>query len=209
MIFDYDGTIVDTLEFHARSIGGIIEDCGGKKELEVLRTYVGKSILYFFEKTLPQEKHGEATEKIAEMYLDIPQKYWDVVSIIENAKETLEKLREKGIKIALVTNSHWNLVEASLKYFELEEYFDWVMPTDEKGYNKEERLNKLMDITQIDPKEILYVGDGPGDIIDSKKVGIDVALIINETSWFKEDEAFLEKWQPTYIIEDIGEILEF
>ena len=109
----------------------------------------------------------------------------------------------------MVTNSHWNLVEASLKYFELEEYFDWVMPTDEKGYNKEERLNKLMDITQIDPKEILYVGDGPGDIIDSKKVGIDVALIINETSWFKEDEAFLEKWQPTYIIEDIGEILEF
>lgn len=53
------------------------------------------------------------------------------MKLIEYVKETLDELKMQGVRIALITNSHRDLISASLAYFQLDSYFDWVLAAGE------------------------------------------------------------------------------
>lgn len=65
------------------------------------------------------------------------------MKLIEYVKETLDELKMQGVRIALITNSHRDLISASLAYFQLDSYFDWVLAAGDVMLSKEERLGRI------------------------------------------------------------------
>ena len=138
--FDYDGTLVDTFRFHVNTIGRIVRECGACASKEEIARLVGIPLDAIFEQTLPKGKNEEALLKLKKLYKNILPSDWQNMKLIEYVKETLDELKMQGVRIALITNSHRDLISASLAYFQLDSYFDWVLAAGDVMLSKEERF---------------------------------------------------------------------
>ena len=185
--FDYDGTLVDTFRFHVNTIGRIVRECGACASKEEIARLVGIPLDAIFEQTLPKGKNEEALLKLKKLYKNILPSDW------QNMK--------------LITNSHRDLISASLAYFQLDSYFDWVLAAGDVMLSKEERLGRIQQEAKVEKQEVLYVGDTAGDIIAAHHVGIDGALIINDYSWFFRQKEEMSIPNTEYVLKNISEIL--
>ena len=146
-------------------------------------------------------------EKLKKLYKNILPSDWQNMKLIEYVKETLDELKMQGVRIALITNSHRDLISASLAYFQLDSYFDWVLAAGDVMLSKEERLGRIQQEAKVEKQEVLYVGDTAGDIIAAHHVGIDGALIINDYSWFFRQKEEMSIPNTEYVLKNISEIL--
>lgn len=101
-----------------------MQTCASKEEIARL---VGIPLDAIFEQTLPKGKNEEALLKLTKLYKNILPSDWQNMKLIEYVKETLDELKMQGVRIALITNSHRDSISASLAYFQLDSYFDWVL----------------------------------------------------------------------------------
>ena len=205
--FDYDGTLVDTFRFHVNTIGRIVRECGACASKEERARLVCIPLDAIFEQTLPKGKNEEALLKLKKLYKNILPSDWQNMKLIEYVKETLDELKMQGVRIALITNSHRDLISASLAYFQLDSYFDWVLAAGDVMLSKEERLGRIQQEAKVEKQEVLYVGDTAGDIIAAHHVGIDGALIINDYSWFFRQKEEMSIPNTEYVLKNISEIL--
>jgi len=108
VIFDLDGVIVDTARFHFLAWKKLADELGipfDEKKNEKLRGLSRRdSLLAMVGHPLPEERIVELTERKNNYYLE----YLEMLSpahILPGAKELLEELRERKVKIALASSS--------------------------------------------------------------------------------------------------------
>lgn len=95
------------------------------------------------------------------------------------SRQVLESLKDKGYKIALLSNWDSSCREL-LKELELHDYFDHILISSEVGIEKPEQriFQLLLEQSGCQPEEIIYVGDNYyDDVIGSRKAGIETILI--------------------------------
>ena len=126
----------------------------------------------------------------------------------EDNKKTLEYIKEKGYRLAIVSNFDY----APTAYMLLERYkirnlFEQIVISEEVGWRKpnhiifETVINKL----EIGPEDALFVGDNfQADVVGSKAVGMDAAWINRKN----QPENNLNPI-PDYIIKDLTELKNF
>ena len=126
----------------------------------------------------------------------------------EDNKKTLEYIKEKGYRLAIVSNFDY----APTAYMILERYkirnlFEQIVISEEVGWRKpnhiifETVINKL----EIGPEDALFVGDNfQADVVGSKAVGMDAAWINRKN----QPENSLNPI-PDYIIKDLTELKNF
>lgn len=94
-------------------------------------------------------------------------------------KDVLQGLKEKGYKLALLSN--WDLsCRSLLKRLAIFDEFDYVLVSSEVDIEKPDQriFEMLLEETGYEPDEILYVGDNYyDDVVGSRKVGIETILI--------------------------------
>ena len=206
--FDYDGTLVDTYDFHVTVIRQALNNCGAGISRSDMEKIVRLSLRAIFEAALPPERVNDAPKALLALYEKPSDDFWSSLSVVDHARETLSAIRKAGIKTGLVTNSHQKLVTASLAHFGFTDLFDAVQASDEDAYTKEERMQTLLQELQVSPEETLYIGDTAGDIIDAQHVGMDNCLISGPAAWIHKDPGALETLSPDFIITDLKEILK-
>lgn len=193
IVFDFDGTIADTLSvvikianrfadhYGYRKIPvGDIPKLREKRPSEVLK-HLGISI--FKLPIVVRKIRFEMNKEIARLQT--------VVEI----RETLVSLKKKGCVLGiLTTNSRENVMEF-LKNNDLQ-LFDFVY-TGRAVYGKSRLLKKLMKEKTIPHDDPIYVGDEIRDVEAAKKAGIRVIGV----SWGYNTKAALQKSNPDYIVE--------
>jgi HAD superfamily hydrolase (TIGR01549 family) len=116
-----------------------------------------------------------------------------------DAEETLRRLRKKGYKLGLISNTHWRLLPDRRK--ELEGYFEVVTLSYEHGYVKPHPSIFLVTLTKLNvsPNQCLHVGDDPiADIQGARQVGMKTAFIKR-----RDEKAFAD-----IQINQIGELIQ-
>lgn len=136
-IFDLDGTLIDSMWVWSKididylSQRGIDFPSDLRKEIEHLS--FEDTALHFKKRFLI----GDSVEEIMSTWNNIAYKeYLENITIKPGAKEFLHSLKKSGIKIALATSNCYTLLEVALKRFELYEYFDVIVTTDEASRSK-------------------------------------------------------------------------
>lgn len=122
----------------------------------------------------------------------------------ENAYELLNKLKDKGIKIALASSSRMDLIKKVLKQCNIEPYFNCVLSGEMFAKSKPdpEIYNETCKRLGIDKKDILVVEDSPYGIEAAKSAGLKVVGIVN-----KEYKVDISK--ADYIVNSLEEINSF
>ncbi|NHI04575.1 hypothetical protein DYY67_0333 [Candidatus Nitrosotalea sp. TS] len=198
IVFDFDGTIADTMSVVIKIANKFAEQYGyrkiplsdlpklrEKKPSEVLK-HLGISI--FKLPIVVRKIRFEMNKEIVHLQAAV------------GIRDALVNLRENGCVLGiLTTNSRENVMEF-LKNNDLQ-LFDFVY-TGRAMYGKSRLLKKLMKEKTIPHKDPIYVGDEIRDIEAAKKAGVRVIGV----SWGYNTRTALQKANPDYIVEKPEEL---
>src|SRR4030067_3616544 len=137
IIFDLDGTLIDSSEDIASAANMVLAELGHQKmDSEKVKEGVGWGVKTLLEKMMP----GESAERIEYASIKFLEFYWDhsVVStyLYPVVMETIEYFKQKNKKLAVVTNKPFSLSEKILSDFDLTRYFDIILGGDSVANKK-------------------------------------------------------------------------
>jgi putative hydrolase of the HAD superfamily len=111
--------------------------------------------------------------------LDLEQTYWREflanTRLFSGVQEFLIQLKNNGVKTANITDLTAQIQFRKMVYFKLDEYFDYVVTSEETGYDKPsvEPFNMALKKLNLSPQEVWMVGDDSiNDIQGAKQAGI-------------------------------------
>lgn len=208
ILFDWDGTLVKTLDIWL----GVYKDLCKKYKVDISRL----TDLQIVEKSFGTWAKGlsnlgiKEADKVYKEAKSIVDKKVKTVDLYPHVKETLEKLKESGKKMALHTSSTKNMLYPAIVDNDLDRYFEIILTKDDvkNGKPDPEVILKEMDYLKAKPSECLIVGDFDGDIKTGKNAKVDTVLFYPEEHKKFYREKFLLKEKPTYVINDLLELLK-
>lgn len=200
VIFDLDGTIGDTLPLCIKAFRQSVEPLIGRSisDAEIIATF-GPSE----EGTIMALAPDHYDKGVAD-YLQYYETFHDMCSTpFEGIGDLLQTLKEKGIRIAMVTGKGKHSTAISIKQFRLENYFEFIETGMPSGPRKPQGIQLVLDhFGELAKDEIIYVGDAPSDITASREVGISVIA----AAWAETTEAEkLKELQPDEIFYTISD----
>ena len=210
VIFDLDGTLLDTIADLAESANYALKQLGyPTHDVETIRTFVGNGINKLLERALPT--HEQTEENVMRMrshfvpYYDVHNA--DLSSPYPGIVNLLEDLQAKGIQIAVASNKYQ---AATVKL--VKQYFpniDFVEILGQReGINVKPDPTIVFDIlkkAKVSFEETLYVGDSGVDMQTAINAGIDAVGV----TWGFRPRAELESFQPMGLIDKAEELLGF
>ena len=210
VIFDLDGTLLDTIADLAESANYALKQLGYPTHpVDVIRTFVGNGINKLLERALPI--HEQTEENVMRMrshfvpYYDVHNA--DLSSPYPGIVNLLEDLQAKGIQIAVASNKYQ---AATVKL--VKQYFpniDFVEILGQReGINVKPDPTIVFDIlkkAKVSCEETLYVGDSGVDMQTAINAGVDAVGV----TWGFRPRAELESFRPMGLIDKAKELLDF
>lgn len=209
VLFDLDGTLVNTLCDLANSVNFVLKNCGfPERPQENFKQYVGNGISKMIERALPKEKSDFKTaEKLKAMFLEHYKEHCtDKSEVYEGIRKLLESLKNYGIKVCVVTNKAQKMCDEVLKKAFGDFEFDSVIGQREDIPMKPQPHMSYVAMNEIgvNPDECLFVGDSYTDMRTGASAGnIPVGVL-----WGYRDEKELLDSGAMFIVKKPNEILD-
>jgi HAD superfamily hydrolase (TIGR01509 family) len=126
------------------------------------------------------------------------------VTLYPGAVDTLRKLRERSIRIGLVTNNGRKATEITLSRYQLNSLFDTVVTRDDCDKMKPaaEPVSKVLAALNVTPDKAVLIGDGVMDIGAARAAGVRSVAVA--TGPFKID--LLLTAEPDYLLSSINDL---
>ena len=170
VIFDLDGTLVDSLADLSDSVNLMLESYGfPTHEMEKYRYFVGNGSKKLMERTLPRDKAASA-EFVEEALVKYKAIYKD--RLLEKTRpyngvlELLAELKSRGIPLAVCTNKHNDAALTIVKILFAPGTFEEVLG-DRPGFPKKPNPATPLEIAShlgVKPDEVAYLGDTSVDM---------------------------------------------
>jgi len=166
-IFDIDGTLIDSNNFHAEAWQKALAEKGFEIPFEKLRPQIGKGADTLLPEFLSKQEIEDYGDEIAERRGEIFKKeYLNRVKPFPRVRELFEKIKADGIKIALASSSNEDEVEAYKKIANIEDLVEKATSADDAEKSKPEPdifQAALRLLGNPKPESVLVVGDTPYD----------------------------------------------
>ena len=170
VVFDLDGTLVDSLSTTFDAFNHAIVQSGGKTHTPAeIMAHFGTGEGQIFAKILGQEK-AESAYALSCSYMDENMKR---VPLHSGVGELLEKLKSENIPISIFTGRSWVTTKMILAHHGLLDRFITVVANDHVSQPKPspEGLRLALSRMKLLPEEVFFVGDSPVDIMAGKTAG--------------------------------------
>ena len=180
VIFDLDGTLMDTSKSITKTVNSAMEELGKKQySANECVKFVGGGVSGFARNILGKEKYEDVTneemEKVIRKYYDI---YFDYgVEPYEGIPELLDFLTENNIKKGIVTNKDHETALSAVEKKLSKWKFDGIFGSNEKEYpNKPNPYNvdRMAQDLNVSKDKILFIGDMLVDVNTAKNAGVDI-----------------------------------
>lgn len=202
VLFDLDGTILDSNELIHASFVHTFKQYNYSFTREEILGFNGPPLIESFSKIDP-----DRAEMMIETYLqhnhDIHNDY---VKLFPNVIETIKVLQSNDIKLGIVTAKIRNSVDLGLTITGLDQYFETIVTVDDVSHPKPHPESVIKAMTELngEPSTTLMVGDNYHDIQAGQNAGVRTAGV----AWSLKGKDFLASYHPTYMLEDMRDLLE-
>ena len=205
IIFDLDGTLIDAYGAIAAGINQMLQSLGyPQQKPEIIKRKVGWGVEKLIEPFIERKDYQRAVKIYLKSQETLLPK---MTKLLPGAKEVLEKLKEKGCKLAVASNRPFSFSEPLLKHLKIAQYFSLVLCADQiNSYKPNPKiLFLIMEKLNIPPEETVYVGDMALDAETGRKAGVKTIIVLTGSS--NREEVIAEN--PFKIINQISEIFLF
>lgn len=172
VLFDFDGTIMDTNDIIISSWQYTYRNFTGKDgDLNTILQSFGEPLDYSIRQLFPNHD----TDEVLSVYREYQFKHYEeMISLFPGVEEMLFFLNDKGYKMGIVTNRLRRSTDIGLKKFKVEKLFGSVIACNEAARNKPFADPVLMAINQLEskPETSILVGDSANDILCGQNAGV-------------------------------------
>jgi HAD superfamily hydrolase (TIGR01549 family) len=181
VVFDLDGTLVDSNELHVLAWQGTFRHFGKEFPIERLREQIGKGGDQYLPEFLSEREMQEFGEE-AEKYRGevFKKKYLAQVKGFPKVRELFERLRSDGKKIALASSGKDAEVHHYEKLLGIRGMVHCRTTADQVVRSKPHAdvFIAALNLLELPPHEVVAVGDTPYDVTAAKKVDLPVIGVL-------------------------------
>ena len=180
VVFDLDGTILDTIGDIASAVNFALDTYGFEpRTKEEIISFIGNGSLMLIRRALGDENaekyDDNFVKEVRNRFREEYQKHmFDETYVYDGIIELVDELKEKGIVSAVVTNKDDRSAVPMIEHYFGDKFaiVRGVRADTERKPNPELTLCVLSELG-IKPSEALFVGDGMADLKVSQNCGID------------------------------------
>lgn len=207
IIFDLDGTLLDTSKDITNSVNYVLEKHGYPKlKVDKVLANLGYGSKYLIKNSLPKEVLENEFQLIHQEYLAYYQSHNDILTRpYEGILDLVKKLKASGYKLALISNKDNSDVQSLiLKHFG--NLFDVVYGTLKGFPNKPDSylVNLTLNDLKTNHQNSIYIGDSEVDYQTAKNANLEFIAV----SWGFRTKDFLEKLAITKIADNTLELFD-
>jgi len=202
IIFDLDGTLLNTIDDLADSMNYVLQQNGlPTHDTDAYKYFVGDGVAMLVRRALPKDVTETTFTKILNDFMNYYELHKsDKTAPYAGVIETLEKLQEKGILLAVATNKPHELLPDLMTY-----YFPTIKWAAVFGNRKDvpvkpdpQIVYDILDVTHCTDvaRNALYVGDTAVDMQTAQNAGLTKVGVL----WGFRPKEELEQARADYII---------
>lgn len=173
ILFDFDGTVFDTVEGITKSAQYALKKQGIEEELSQLRCFAGPPLVDKF-----MEVYGFDRERAEQATRDFKERYVPIgiheCRVFPGIKELLLALRKLGARVGIATSKPQVLAEQLLAQEDMTGLFQVIRGSGSDGNNsaKWQVLKQAMEELGAGPEDTVLVGDTKYDVEGAKLCGV-------------------------------------
>jgi len=205
IIFDMDGTLIDTNELIYDSWRYTVETLTGRSVTdEVIRGTLGEILLDSMKRLMPEIDPEKALDVYRTYQREI---FLDRIELYDGVETVLRKLHEAGYKMAILTSRLTSSTGRALAHFKIESYFEAVLTASDTEFFKPapEPVYQILDMVGSKPEEALLIGDTVHDIEAGLAAGVFTVLVGWSVALPPEQRGGVSK--PDAVIEKMPDLL--
>lgn len=201
ILFDIDGTILDTREYIYQAYKHTIFRYLGRK---ITWQQVAPTLGLHLRDCYRILTGLEQVEDLMETHDQFQNQNLQLIVAYQNSRPVLKALEKAGLMLGAVTNRYGEQVEKSLKLTGVDKYFKVVITPQEvkKPKPDAEAIHAALGKLKVSTNKTVVIGDSPFDIQAGKSAGCKTI-----GAGYGYHGSKLSREKPDYMISDIGEIL--
>ncbi len=204
VLFDWDGCLAKTLDIH----------------LDSYKKTFAEYNIFPEDKTIAQEVFGDWNgpkklgvndiEIFTKKYLSRVNETYPTVSLYEGVAKTLDILKNRGKKMALITSSLRSTVQPALENNNLINMFDvFLAAEDVKNHKPDpEMINRALAQLTGNKEQAIIIGDSKSDLGSANNAAVDSLLYYPKHNEMFYNLDILKSYRPTFIVDKFKKILE-
>lgn len=206
IVFDWDGTLMDSETQIVHAIQGAIADLQlDERSHEACREIIGLGLQEAVDALYPG-RDADFRESFVQRY----RHYWfsdaHASELFPGARETLELLKEAGFALAVATGKGRAGLDRALRQTGLTELFAASRCSDETHSKPHPRmLNELLGELRVSPQQALMVGDTEYDLAMANRAGVDSLAV----SYGVHARERLLQHRPLACLDSISELVDW
>ncbi len=201
VLFDLDGTLIDTNELIIQSFFHALADVRSDLTREEIIPQMGKTL----NEQLRILSGRTDVDNLLKAYREYNVAHHNqMVRLFPNVHECLQQLREQGVKLGVVTTKMRASTERSLRFFHLLELFDCIVTVEDVEHPKPhpEPVLQALQLLGADANQSVMVGDSAFDLLAAQAAGVKALGV----AWSLKGADHLQQFQPVTIIDDMLQI---
>ncbi|MDL4839281.1 pyrophosphatase PpaX [Aquibacillus rhizosphaerae] len=203
ILFDLDGTLIDTNELIIASFTHTLNKYAGKSYTrEQILDFIGPPLVDSFKKVDPVR-----VDELVQTYRDHNLSNHDsYVVAYPTVVDTMIKLKQAGFQLGIVTTKVKSTAEMGLSLTGLTDFFEVLIGLEDVTHAKPHPEPIIKALTELNahPATTLMVGDNYHDIEAGKNAGTKTAGV----AWTIKGREALEAYQPDYMLEEMSDLLK-
>lgn len=215
VVFDLDDTLISEKEYIKSGFKQVANKIAKENNLDEKSIYelmmhtFGEDSNKVFNRVLDKLGIQYEIEYIKEL-INYYRNHMPNIKIYNDAKYILDVLKNKGIKLGMITDGYKITQRNKLEALNISDYFEYIVITDELGrefWKPHQRPYEIIkEKLEIEYKDIVYVGDNVSkDFITAKKLGINT-IFINREEGIYNNLIYSNEYNAKYTIKSLNEI---
>jgi phosphoglycolate phosphatase len=213
VLFDLDGTLVDTAPDLASAANGMLSDLGRASwSIERYRSWIGNGMTRFVKRALTGEMHAEPEAALFESgFESFNRRYAQNVSgtseVFTGAVAALDSLIQRGFVLGCVTNKAGEFARPLLKDLELDGYFSLVVAGDTVPKLKPDPMPLHYACEQVGtvPDHAVFVGDSANDVQAARAAAMPVICV----SYGYNHGQDIREHEPDLVVDSLSEVPQY
>lgn len=204
IIFDFDGTLADTLPICFYAFQAVFKEFDNiEVTSDEIKAMFGPSETGIIRENLINLNHDQAIELYYEKY---SEKHRELVFDNEQINELLLQLKRDGYKLGIVTGKARRSLLISLECLNMSDLFDVIITGDDVDTPKPhpEGVNKALEYLNIKNTEAIFLGDSEADILAGKQAGVHTIGV----QWLPNYQTLEFSVQPDQMFSSIDEFIQ-
>lgn len=201
LLFDFDGTLLDTNNLIIETFYEVIEPkFPGKYSKKDMESFIGPSLMDTF-----MSVDANNAQALVDEYIEWNRLHHDeLVEEFDDVAEVLTGLKEAGIRLAIVSTKRQEALLRGLNILGVADLFELIIGNDDVRNTKPHPEPVLLALQRmnLEKHEVVMIGDNSHDIEGGQNAGVHTAGV----EWSLKGAAYLEQLNPTYMLRTMKDL---